>query len=826
MKNILYICLLQLCFTIASNAQNIVGGEYFFDVDLGVGKGTSFSVTPGVDINQTLTISTANLKSGFHNLFLRMKNENGTWSNYESRPIYIFDPVTAVNTPSIVAGEWFADTDPGVGKATAFALTTGSDVNQAISISTTDLKPGFHNVFIRVKNEYGIWSQYESRPIYIFDPVTALNAPKIVAGEWFADTDPGVGKATGFGVTASTDVNQAISISTSNLKPGFHNVFIRVKNENGVWSQYESRPVFIFDQSMLPNAGLKKIVSGEWFVDTDPGVGKATAFSLKADTNIVETIAMQLPALSVGDHQLFVRVKNEANVWSHYESRLFTVCPPPPAPIAKDTTICANSKAILTAKGTGIVSWFNQEKGGKAIATGDTLRLDTLKNTTTFYVQDSLCDISATRTAIKVTVIPLPVVKVLSSKITMCIGDTTVLSATGASTYVWSVLRDSTGRFVPKQTSTVSVKGLDAIGCAASDSIKLEVLMPSNSLTTKTACGSYDWNGKNYTQSGDYTFTTKNKIGCDSIATLKLTINQPSNSITTQIACGSFDWNGKNYTQSGEYTFASITKAGCDSVATLKLTINKPTTSTTTQTACGSYDWNGKNYTQSGDYTFTTKNKVGCDSVANLKLTINKPTTSTTTQTACGSYDWNGKNYTQSGDYTFTTKNKVGCDSIATLKLTIKVLPDVAVSLENKSILVKQANALYTWINCDNSSTKLDNNTEKTYTPKTDGNYAVIVDLDGCKDTSSCVKYGVNSIELRSISKINIYPNPSTGNFTISNAPIGTYTIVDELGKVVHQFDVKEAEDQKVQALQLSKGVYFLRGSNAHFVQEKIVVIE
>ena len=71
-----------------------------------------------------------------------------------------------------------------------------------------------------------------------------------------------------------------------------------------------------------------------------------------------------------------------------------------------------------------------------------------------------------------------------------------------------------------------------------------------------------------------------------------------------------------------------------------------------------------------------------------------------------------------------------------------------------------------------------------------------------------------------------IYPNPSTGNFTISNAPIGTYTIVDELGKVIHQFDVKEAEDQKVQALQLSKGIYFLRGSNAHFVQEKIVVIE
>ncbi|MBP6755088.1 MAG: T9SS type A sorting domain-containing protein [Bacteroidia bacterium] len=89
-------------------------------------------------------------------------------------------------------------------------------------------------------------------------------------------------------------------------------------------------------------------------------------------------------------------------------------------------------------------------------------------------------------------------------------------------------------------------------------------------------------------------------------------------------------------------------------------------------------------------------------------------------------------------------------------------------------------------------------------------------------DDVNCVA-NINSVLY---SNLNIYPNPSTGNFTISNAPIGVYTIVDELGKVIHQFDVKEAEDQKVQALQLSKGVYFLRGSKEHFVQEKIVVIK
>ena len=61
--------------------------------------------------------------------------------------------------------------------------------------------------------------------------------------------------------------------------------------------------------------------------------------------------------------------------------------------------------------------------------------------------------------------------------------------------------------------------------------MKLKINQASNSTTSKEACGSYDWNGKNYTQSGEYTFTTKNKVGCDSIATLKLNITTINDSI-------------------------------------------------------------------------------------------------------------------------------------------------------------------------------------------------------------------------------------------------------------------------------------------------------
>jgi len=48
--------------------------------------------------------------------------------------------------------------------------------------------------------------------------------------------------------------------------------------------------------------------------------------------------------------------------------------------------------------------------------------------------------------------------------------------------------------------------------------------LPTNSLTTVTACDVYSWNNADYTVSGTYIHTTTNASGCDSTATLVLTI--------------------------------------------------------------------------------------------------------------------------------------------------------------------------------------------------------------------------------------------------------------------------------------------------------------
>jgi hypothetical protein len=208
-------------------------------------------------------------------------------------------------------------------------------------------------------------------------------------------------------------------------------------------------------------------------------------------------------------------------------------------------------------------------------------------------------------------------------------------------------------------------------GCDSIVTLHLTINKTQYAEETVTACDSYTWNSKTYTTSGDYTYTTTAANGCDSIVTLHLTINNTQYAEVIATACDSYTWNGKTYTASGEYTYTTTATNGCDSIVTLHLTINATKYTEETLTACDSYSWNGKTYTASGDYTYTTTAANGCDSVVTLHLTINKTQYAEEAVTACDSYTWNGQTYTASGDYTYITTATNGCDSIVTLHLTI-----------------------------------------------------------------------------------------------------------------------------------------------------------
>ena len=114
-------------------------------------------------------------------------------------------------------------------------------------------------------------------------------------------------------------------------------------------------------------------------------------------------------------------------------------------------------------------------------------------------------------------------------------------------------------------------------------SIKPEPVLPDTIYTTisETLCygESYDWNGQSYSTAGEYKQSFIATNGADSIVTLQLTILPevtPTKEEATIEAGETYTWNGKEYTEAGEYTITLQDKNGCDYQATLVLKVNKP----------------------------------------------------------------------------------------------------------------------------------------------------------------------------------------------------------------------------------------------------------
>ena len=499
MKKIIAILGLLL-YGLSFQAQTLTGGEYFFDTAPVLGGGNQFSFTPSDTVNQTLNVSVTSLSTGFHNMFVRVKNSGGIWSHYEGRLFYIIPPLPTVQG-TLASGEWFVDTDPGLGNGTAIAFSQNDTVNQAVNISTTGLTTGFHYLFIRVKNLSGRWSHYEGRLFYIIPPLPTVQGT-LALGEWFVDTDPGLGNGTAITFSQSDTVNQVVNINTTGFSTGFHNLFIRVKNLSGTWSHYEGRlfyvmpPLGITDQPML--------ASGEWFIDTDPGLGNGTAISFTPADSVGPIINVNTPSLSLGLHNLFIRVKNLSGIWSHYEGRPFTVqnCNLAiTASVLGNDTICQGLIAIINSNSStaGLTyQWYNNNT---LLSTTDSVF--SAANSGTYQVEatDGLGCLGYSN-YVEITVKPLPAVTLTADLQTICAGETVTLTGEGAASYTWSGGADSTGITTasasPTATTTYTVTGI-ALGCSDTASVTVDVNpLPTvsaiaNVLTADQAGALYQW---------------------------------------------------------------------------------------------------------------------------------------------------------------------------------------------------------------------------------------------------------------------------------------------------------------------------------------------
>lgn len=129
-------------------------------------------------------------------------------------------------------------------------------------------------------------------------------------------------------------------------------------------------------------------------------------------------------------------------------------------------TVCYNTSASISASGNGNLTWFSAPTGGSYLGSGNTYSTPTLTTNTTVYVQDSTFCGTSPRTAITVTVNPLPNVSCSSSSTLICNGQSATLTVVGANTYTWnSGSNAQTIVISPTVTSTYSVSGTSIAGC-------------------------------------------------------------------------------------------------------------------------------------------------------------------------------------------------------------------------------------------------------------------------------------------------------------------------------------------------------------------------
>lgn len=235
-----------------------------------------------------------------------------------------------------------------------------------------------------------------------------------------------------------------------------------------------------------------------------------------------------------------------------------------------------------------------------------------------------------------------------------------------------------------------------------------------------------------------------------------------------------------------------------------------------TLSTCPNYNFNGNIITNSGNYTDTLTSMSSCkDSIVQLNITILNSSSSTDTQTACGSYTWiDGNTYISNNNTaTYTTTNVAGCDSIITLDLTVHNI-DTSITQNNLTLTSNVNGAQYQWIECDNF-TDLMGETNMSFTPTTNGSYAVEITIpEGCVDTSSCYTILNTSIDELS-SNTKIYPQPFQDEINLNFNKSGERTVK------IYNINGKEISSQltsentlKINTSKLSKGIYILKITN------------
>lgn len=327
-------------------AQNIDRAEYFIDSDPGLGNGTAITVSvPASDVTLNFTADLGSVSSGFHTLYVRGRDDNGTWSIGHAHAFFkTYGSAPALE--NIVAMEYFIDNDPGFGGGIDLPITPSTDVTKNFVVDLGPLASGFHTLYIRGKDAAGRWNTLYAHAFFKTYPAPSpLN--EVTTVEYFIDNDPGLGLATPVVISGGTDVTQNFVVDLDSVASGFHTLYVRSQDSTGMWSVMHAHAFF----KTYPSAAAAPSITGIDYYFYKSGVS-TPILSYDAFTpgpNVIVNFAPDLSSLDKDStYQILVFGRDSLGIRSLAAIDTFVVPDIPPAAPKNLVALSGNGEVTLT----------------------------------------------------------------------------------------------------------------------------------------------------------------------------------------------------------------------------------------------------------------------------------------------------------------------------------------------------------------------------------------------------------------------------------------------------------------------------------------------
>jgi hypothetical protein len=495
-----------------------------------------------------------------------------------------------------------------------------------------------------------------------------------------------------------------------------------------------------------------------------------------------------------------------------------------PTITAPNASICAGNSTVLTAIGASSFTW----NPGALIGATQTLSPLTTQVYTITGMNGS-CSSSITRT---ITVNITPTLSVNSA--TICSGNSTVLTVTGASGYTWNpggliggsqtlsplstqvyTVTGANGNCVSNITSTITVNTSPTVSVPGAT-----ICTGNSTVLTASGATSYTWNpgslsGATQTlnPAGNTVYTVTGSNGlCSSIATSTVIVNPtPTISASNASLCS-----GASTVITANGATSYTWNPGALSGATQ--TLNPGTT--TVYTITGS---NGLcNGTGSSTISVTATPTLSVNSA-----TICTGITTTLTVSGASAYTWSPGGMTNPSQTfapvstTVYTINGANGNCTASVNATITISNSLAIGLAaSQNTICRGQQVTITATGANNYTFNPGGTTVNpaTFGPLISTNYTVNGTSAGCSGTSTITVevFDCTGIDEQSSAGIFLYPNPTMGNFNIGFGKLfsGEITVYNDIGQLIIEKTVYQKETEQLDLETYAKGIYFVRISS------------